>query len=360
MDKCTRGYSSAVSDSTKIEKYIDPITGFLHVKGVIARSGTQEYFGMQLPFENLEPTKLYAVLREPSEVSDADSIASFRNAPVTDEHPPSLVTVDNYKNFQKGSVSIIDIIKDEETLLQTDVTIYDAQLIEKVNNGTVTMSAGYVCDYEEEVGEYKGVPYQFKQTNIRGNHVAMTDSPRCGETCKMTIDSDTTITNYNSIQGSIMATVVINGAEFEVAEEVVAYIETLKADKVEDKEDTPVIDEAMEKLKAENDLLKEKSVTDSNAITAMVIERAEMIGTAKSIGVDVVMTDSVIDMKRAIIKSKRNIETADKSDAYVSAAFDMLMADSKAAATSHEKIAKESMDSRDSVSTWDSIKNKEY
>lgn len=359
MDKCNRGYSSAVSDSAKIEKYIDPITGFLHVKGVIARSGIQEYYGMQLPFENLEPTKLYAVLREPSEVSDADSIASFRNAPVTDEHPSSLVTVDNYKNFQKGSVSIIDIVTEDEALLQTDITIYDASLIEKVNNGTVTMSAGYVCDYEEEVGEYKGVPYQFKQKNIRGNHVAMTDSPRCGETCKMTIDGGTTITDDNSIQGSIMATVVINGAEFEVAEEVAAYIESLKAEEVAEGEE-PVMDEAMEKLKAENDLLKEKAVSDSNAITAMVAERAEMIGTAKSIGVEVAVTDSVIDMKRAIIKAKRNIETSDKSEAYVCAAFDMLMVDSQAAAASHEKIAKEVMDSSKEVNVWDSIKDKEY
>lgn len=359
MEKCNRGYSSAVSDSIKIEKYIDPITGFLHVKGVIARSGIQEYYGMQLPFEGLEPTKKYAVLREPSEVSDNDSIASFRNAPVTDEHPSSLVTVDNYKNFQKGSVSIIYVLNEDETLLQTDITIYDSSLIEKVNNGTVTMSAGYTCDYEEEAGEYKGVPYLFKQKNIRGNHVAMTDSPRCGDVCKMTIDSNTTITNDNSIQGSIMATVVINGAEFEVPEEVAAYIETLKTEEVAEGKETPAIDEDMEKLKAENDLLKERAVSDSDAITKMVVERAEMIGTAKSIGITVSVNDSVIDIKRQIIKAKRNIETSDKSEAYVCAAFDMIMDDMAAASASHDKVANEVKDST-KQSVWESIKDKEF
>jgi hypothetical protein len=346
-------FTVATNDSTNIEKYIDPITGFLHVKGVIARSGIQEYYGLQLPFEGLNPMEKYAVMREPSEVSDANSIASFRNAPVTDEHPSELVTTDNYKNYQKGTVSVINIIEDEETLLETDMTIYDSGLIEKVNNGTVKMSAGYLCDYLEEAGEYKGVPFRFKQKNIRGNHVAMTDSPRCGDTCKMAIDSGVTI--IDEIQGVNMATIMIGETEYEVPEEVAAEFARLSEEK-------PAIEvegsDEVEAVKAENEMLKEKMSSDSLAIEKQIEQRATVLATATTMGIAVSVSDSETNMKRTILKAKRGVCMADKADAYVDVAFDMLVADMKAAEDSQRKIADEA---KIVVSdAWSELKDKEY
>jgi hypothetical protein len=42
------------------------------------------------------------------------------------------------------------------------------------------LSLGYTCIYEQEDGEYEGVPYMFKQTNLRGNHLALVKHGRCG------------------------------------------------------------------------------------------------------------------------------------------------------------------------------------
>lgn len=349
--KCKRGYSVSDSSITDIEKFIDPVTGFMHVKGVIARSGIQQYYGMELPFEGLDPMKIYNVLRPREEVADSESIRSFINAPVTDEHPDTLVTSDNYKNYAKGSVSVIDPIEDKEVLLNTDFTIYDAGLIEKSQSGKVKISAGYLCDYVEEAGEYKGVPYQFKQVNIRGNHVAIVNNPRCGDTCKMAIDSDDNITDENTKNGGIMKKIVINGVEYEVPEEVAAEFERLMAEENKEGEgsngsSSTVIEngDEMEKLKAENDMLKSKLASQSNdsgKIAAEVAKRAELIGTAKSIGVEVLATDSETAIKAKVLKEKRGMDTADKSEAYISAAFDMLMSDQGAAEASHQKIAEE-------------------
>lgn len=351
MKKCKRGFSVSDAMGDKIEKYIDPITGFLHVKGVIARSGIQFYYGMELPFEGLDPVEKYAVLRDPSEVSDEESIKSFINTPITDEHPPTLVTADNYKNYAKGSVSVINVVVEDETMLQTDMTIYDSMLSEKASDGKVKISAGYLCDYVEEAGEYKGVPYQFKQVNIRGNHVAIVNNPRCGETCKMAIDSDDNITDENTKNGGIMKKIVINGVEYEVPEEVAAEFERLMAEENKEGEgsngsSSTVIEngDEMEKLKAENDMLKSKLASQSNdsgKIAAEVAKRAELIGTAKSIGVEVLATDSETAIKAKVLKEKRGMDTADKSEAYISAAFDMLMSDQGAAEASHQKIAEE-------------------
>lgn len=368
MTKCKRGFSVADSTNDSIEKFIDPITGFMHVKGVIARSGIQFYYGMELPFDGLEPLEKYAVLRDPIEVSNADSIKSFINAPVTDEHPDTLVTADNYKNFQKGSVSIINVIEAEETLLETDMTIYDSALTEKASDGKVKISAGYLCDYVEEAGEYKGVPYQFKQVNIRGNHVAIVNSPRCGDTCKMAIDSDDNITEQENKNGGIMKKIVINGIEYEVPEEVAAEFERLMAEESSEGESegstagTENSDE-MEKLKAECDMLKSKlsaQTADSDKVTALVAERAELIGTAKSFGVVVLATDSATAIKAKVLKEKRGMETQDKSEAYISAAFDMLMGDQDAAKVSHQKIADETKDKKTTGDSWEELKGKEY
>lgn len=372
MKKCKRGYAVSDSFNGDIEKFIDPTTGFMHVKGVIARSGIQQYYGMELPFEGLDSMKIYSVLRPPEEVSSEESIRSFTNSPVTDEHPDTLVTSDNYKNFAKGSVSIINVIEDEETLLDTDFTIYDSGLTKKVSTGKVKISAGYLCDYVEEAGEYKGVPYQFKQVDIRGNHVAIVDSPRCGDTCKMALDSDVTITNENTKNGGIMKKIVINGIEYEVPEEVAAEFERLMAEEnIEGEGGTPppATDEAVnetEKLKAEIDMLKAKlqgQTTDSDKVAVLVAERAELIGTAKSLGVTVMATDSTLGIKSVILKAKRGMDTAGKSEAYVSAAFDMLMSDQDAAATSHQKIATDSQNNPSDTSvndSWEKIKDEEY
>lgn len=370
MKKCKRGFSVSDAMGDKIEKYIDPITGFLHVKGVIARSGIQFYYGMELPFEGLDPVEKYAVLRDPSEVSDEDSIKSFINTPITDEHPPTLVTADNYKNYAKGSVSVINVVVEDETMLQTDITIYDAGLIEKSQSGKVKISAGYLCDYVEEAGEYKGVPYQFKQVKIRGNHVAIVDSPRCGDTCKMAIDSNDNITDENTKNGGIMKKIVINGVEYEVPEEVAAEFERLMAEENKEGEgsngsSSTVIEngDEMEKLKAENDMLKSKLASQSNdsgKIAAEVAKRAELIGTAKSIGVEVLATDSETAIKAKVLKEKRGMDTADKSEAYISAAFDMLMSDQDAAKVSHQKIANDSKDQKPAGDSWEEMKGKEY
>lgn len=370
MEKCKRGFSVSDATGENIEKYIDPVTGFLHVKGVIARSGIQEYYGMELPLEGLEPTKKYAVLREPSQVSDKESIKSFINSPITDEHPPTLVTADNYKNFQKGSVSVIDVIEGDETMLQTDMTIYDSILSEKVSDGKVKISAGYLCDYVEEAGEYKGVPYQFKQVDIRGNHVAIVNSPRCGDTCKMAVDSDDNITDEENTNGGIMKKIVINGIEYEVPEEVAAEFERLMAEENSEGEGegstagTENSDE-IEKLKAENDMLKaqakEQSTSmDSDAIVALVAERADLIGTAKGFGVAVLATDSSVAIKAKVLKEKRGLETQGKSEAYISAAFDMLMDSQEAATVSHKKIATDAATQKPTGDSWDNVKDKEY
>ena len=88
------------SDSfATFEQKIDSDTGFLHVKGVVARTGIQQYYGMELGDE--DTSRLFNVYRPKEEVLNTKSLATYINATVTDEHPKDFVNTENIKELKR-------------------------------------------------------------------------------------------------------------------------------------------------------------------------------------------------------------------------------------------------------------------
>ncbi|WP_049041810.1 DUF2213 domain-containing protein [Clostridium sporogenes] len=148
--------------------------GFLICHNVpIARTGWYEYLPEELGIESNQ-NELVKVYRDPEEVFSNSAIASFEGKPVTDEHPPDLLTADNSKIFIKGTTQNVRQDKKEPDLLIADLIIYDSVLIDEVDQGKREVSCGYECDYKEnEDGTYS-------QIDIRGNHVAVVEAGRAG------------------------------------------------------------------------------------------------------------------------------------------------------------------------------------
>ncbi|GAA0083138.1 DUF2213 domain-containing protein [Clostridium sp. CTA-6] len=148
--------------------------GFLICHNVpIARTGWYEYLPEELGIEGSQ-NELIKVYRDPDEVFSKTAIASFEGKPVTDEHPPDLLTADNSKIFIKGTTQNVRQDKKESDLLIADLIIYDSVLIDEVDQGKREVSCGYECDYKEnEDGTYS-------QIDIRGNHVAVVEAGRAG------------------------------------------------------------------------------------------------------------------------------------------------------------------------------------
>ncbi|MBE1304558.1 DUF2213 domain-containing protein [Clostridium botulinum] len=148
--------------------------GFLICHNVpIARTGWYEYLPEELGIEGSQ-NELVKVYRDPEEVFSNSAIASFEGKPVTDEHPPDLLTVHNSKIFIKGTTQNVRQDKKEPDLLIADLIIYDSVLIDEVDQGKREVSCGYECDYKEnEDGTYS-------QIDIRGNHVAVVEAGRAG------------------------------------------------------------------------------------------------------------------------------------------------------------------------------------
>ena len=145
--------------------------GFLICHDVpIARIGRQEYLAGELGLDG-DPDRLVQVQRRPEDVFDPAAVASFEGKDVTQNHPPESLTPENHALYAKGHA---ENVRREGDYLVADLHLKDPGLISDVENGvTREVSCGYRCCYTPDSAGYR-------QTNIRGNHVAIVPRGRAG------------------------------------------------------------------------------------------------------------------------------------------------------------------------------------
>ena len=145
--------------------------GFLICHDVpIARIGQQEYFAGELGLDG-DPDRLVQVQRRPEDVFDPAAVASFEGKDVTQNHPPERLMPENHALYAKGHA---ENVHREGDYLVADLHLKDPGLISDVENGvTREVSCGYRCCYTPDGTGYR-------QTNIRGNHVAIVPRGRAG------------------------------------------------------------------------------------------------------------------------------------------------------------------------------------
>ena len=162
---------------------IETHEGFLICRNVpIARTGDQNYTGTEI---GLDDAQLHSVHRKPEEVFSDAALASFEGKPVTDDHPPDLLTPDNARQYEKGHAQNVRPGSGEwEGYVLADLHIHDRELMDKIQAGKREISCGYECEYRKEPdGSYS-------QHRIRGNHVAVVDRGRAGKRAAI-LDADT-------------------------------------------------------------------------------------------------------------------------------------------------------------------------
>ncbi len=138
----------------------------------VARTGIQEYLPEELGLPPAPGT--VSVYRAPDEVFDPATIASFEGMPVTDDHPPEGVDIENVRRFQRGHAhNVRRGAGTESDLLLADLIITDPGLAEAILGGKREISCGYTYDLCCLDGMYF-------QRRIRGNHIAVVDAGRAG------------------------------------------------------------------------------------------------------------------------------------------------------------------------------------
>jgi len=153
--------------------------GFLRADGYLTRTGIFVYRDSN--------GRTVRELRTPDEVMSRETVDSFALVPVTNDHPPELLTADNAKQYAVGAVS--EQVQPDGDKLRASLMITDAKTIEAVQKGKIELSCGYTADVVAEAGTWNGQRYDARQTNIRGNHVAIVDVGRAGPECALRMDA---------------------------------------------------------------------------------------------------------------------------------------------------------------------------
>lgn len=162
----------------KSNRYFDE-NGYLVIKdNKIAKAGVFDYLGREISDE-LQDREIYKVCRPWEELEK--SAKDFEGMPVKFGHEwvePSK------RDVKIGAVS--GEVRLEEPYLIADIKIYDKGAIEEITNkGIVDLSPGYKAYYKKEAGEYNGEKYEFKQEDIKYNHLAVVENGRSGKDVKI-------------------------------------------------------------------------------------------------------------------------------------------------------------------------------
>ena len=208
--------------SFNTSREIDP-NGFLRVEmSNITKAQIRPYLGREIPSYkdfNLDPNKIYNVLCPKEELEKAAK--TFNNLPLTSEHIE--VDVDDVPK-EKIVGSLGDHASFDGTYLKNNLIVYDKKDIDKIMSGKKKeLSCGYRYTPVRESGEYEGQHYDFKMTDIIGNHVALVKQGRAGRDVMV---ADTSKSILETIKEKVMA--VFDKDLIEEKEEVIEDKESNK------------------------------------------------------------------------------------------------------------------------------------
>lgn len=164
----------------------------------ISKVGVFPYHGRDISPE-LEPEKVYNVFRPDYELSDPNTIESFKLLPFTDEHEmlgsPDMGLTPAEKKGIHGVIGEEVYFDEDDGYLKANIKIFSDKLADLIKNGKKELSIGYRCLYDLKSGVYNGTKYDAIQRNIRGNHLALVEEGRSGHDVavldhfKVTLDS---------------------------------------------------------------------------------------------------------------------------------------------------------------------------
>jgi hypothetical protein len=277
--------------------------GFWRVAGKVARTGIQEYRDSS--------GGVRRELRLPEEVRA--SLPSFALQPLTNNHPPQMVTPDNAKRFVAGAVGEATMDGD---WVAAPLTIYDAAAIAAVEGGRAQLSVGYSCRLEDMSGTWQGQHYDGVQRDIVVNHVAIVDLARAGSEARIRLDAGDAIAgaisdSHNHVLVSQLADTAttetmtmpikmkLDGFEIEVqsANDQAVIQRALDAARKQGEEHATTKAQAdVEKLKA--DSLKERDALQGKFDTLDAKVKADAAATIKLDGAEITMADFADEAKR--------------------------------------------------------------
>ena len=189
-----------------MSKRVVDINGWITIKdNPILKAGIFPYLGSEIG--QGEPLRVYKVLRSEEELSKPEAIKSFELVPLINEHfvLGELGTDTDDKSID-GIVG--ESIYFEAPYLKSNIKVFGKHIKKLIEVGKIELSAGYSCKY---IPVENNPDYDFIQTDIRANHLALVEAGRNGsdvavqDALKFTLDSKELLMNLEDILAQISA-----------------------------------------------------------------------------------------------------------------------------------------------------------
>lgn len=153
--------------------------GFLVARVKSARTGIQHYYAHEIGDVALaagfDMNDVVRVNRPESEVFSKKAMQTLSHAPLTINHPPEMVTADNWSDYAVGEVSD-DVLRDGESLI-VSVIAKDAAAIEAITSTHKQVSWGYQAKLRDAAD--KSVA-DFEMYDFEYNHISAVPAGRAG------------------------------------------------------------------------------------------------------------------------------------------------------------------------------------
>jgi len=164
--------------------------GRLHVDDSnIAKAQVDSYYGEEIPnWEKLglQPRRKYKMLRDPEELEKAAD--SFKGVPILSRHTPTSAE-DHPKDLTIGAVG--SDVRWDAPHLKSGLTFWPADDIEDIlNDEKRELSPSYHYTADMTPGSYEGEPYDGVMRSITGNHVALVEKGRQGDSVAVNDSAD--------------------------------------------------------------------------------------------------------------------------------------------------------------------------
>jgi hypothetical protein len=312
--------------------------GYMVCMPRIARTGIQEYLGIEMGRPDLEKVLVY---RPESEVFSHDAVKTLVGKPVTVEHPDVMITAENWKDYAVGHVG--DEVMRDGDCIRVPLHLMDATAVKEVNGGRAELSVGYSAIIEWADGVTpSGEPYNAKQTSIRANHVAITHTARGGPLLRMgdnrrdtmatrTISVDSLQVTLEDRDAQIVERHIAKlAADLATAQTVLAAAQTAAqtdvakatTDAANAKAEVQTKDAEITTLKSQ---LADAKMTPQK-LDQMVAARVATVQRAKSIIGDALVVDGKTDadMRKQVVLTKLGEVAKDWNDDMINASFNTL------------------------------------
>lgn len=311
----------------RLSKAVKLANGGIRVPAALTRTGVLEY--------RRADGSIQREYRSPEEVFHADSLASLSAVPVTDLHPPEMVSTANYERFARGHVG--DSVRADGDVVAADVIVNSGSLISKIDKGDATeISCGYECTLDMTPGVAPdGKPYDASQRNIRYNHAALGPRGwgRAGASASLRLDSNGhELLETPEQRMDSMPTFKIDGLDLDAGSpafaqafaKLVGSVDTLTSEVAKQTGRADAAEGEVKDLKA-----KLVSATSPEAVAAAVAERTALVDVAAKF----LPADTKFDgldangIKRAVVAHcRKEMKLDGKSAEYVQSAFDVITA----------------------------------